>query len=443
MTKYNNSFRILSFTFLIAVSAVEVTYSERKQPIETGRKNTTYYISAEGDDSADGHNPGYALRTFARANSIAKPGDTFLVLDGTYSVANGSSIDLTSSGSPDAYITYKAANPYKARIGEFNCGADTRENCALLTMRGSYIIVQGFDIDGSATTSSHGIFVYGDHVRILENKIHDTVPVCARGLGGAGISSGSYTNVDTEVIGNVIYRNRLTQQCPVPPKVRGQGVYLASSGGGIVANNLIIDNGGDGIHFAHAASRYAIINNTVLNNGNRGMVITASDAPAGAFHSADYFLVANNIFAHNKSYGIYEARSSSAGGKAEVGTHNLYSNNLFYSNNTADLNSCPYKNKNTNNWCFEVTGRAASSLIDEPRFVRYTGDSRGDYRLKSSSPGVAKGATCLVRADGTRFQPPEVDGNGLKRGVMLSIGAFEPAPVQPERKPLRNSANAE
>jgi len=72
----------------------------------------TYYISPHGADHNSGTSTESPWATFAHADSRLQPGDTLLIMDGTYDQR----IIPTHGGTPAHYITYKAVNYLNAII---------------------------------------------------------------------------------------------------------------------------------------------------------------------------------------------------------------------------------------------------------------------------------------------------------------------------------------
>jgi len=143
-----------------------------------------------------------------------------------------------------------------------------------------------------------------------------------------------------------------------------------------------------------------ISGNTVFNNGSSGLVVGAGDEPKG--NRADTCVVSNNIFAYNSRYGFVES--------GNTGTHNQYLKNLTYENK---LGSSQLQNGN----------RAADTIDTDPQFVNYTGDSRGDYRLKPGSPALRSGRRDGAPADDIEARPRS--SSGIDIGAYQStIGAF-------------------
>ena len=72
---------------------------------------TTYYVSAgAGDDGAAGTSKGAPLATLQAAADRVRPGDTVLVMSGTYTApVYGAALDIDTSGTANAPITFAAA----------------------------------------------------------------------------------------------------------------------------------------------------------------------------------------------------------------------------------------------------------------------------------------------------------------------------------------------
>ncbi len=71
---------------------------------------TDYYISTTGDDANNGLTEASAWGTFAHADSVLAPGDTLLIMDGTY---DQRIVPTTSGDSTNGYIKYKAQHDFQ------------------------------------------------------------------------------------------------------------------------------------------------------------------------------------------------------------------------------------------------------------------------------------------------------------------------------------------
>lgn len=91
-------------------------------PFTVFASSTTFYISPSGNDTNSGSSSTAPWKTFPKAWSVLMPGDTLLLLDGTYTAASSAGIETnaiiypTINGLPGQYITIKALNDGKAII---------------------------------------------------------------------------------------------------------------------------------------------------------------------------------------------------------------------------------------------------------------------------------------------------------------------------------------
>jgi hypothetical protein len=178
----------------------------------------TYYVSGAGSDSADGLTMGTAFLTLQHAANLTQPGDTVYAMNGTYtnSCAGCDVLDITTAGTDNGWITYKAY-PGQTPLISFNGW-----NGILVEKTAAYIEVNGFSVEGnnynvtlagalaqSYTTPDpayNGNCIATDgrtgtatqrvhHVRILNN----TAWAC--GGGGVGTAQSDYVTIQ----GNTIY----------------------------------------------------------------------------------------------------------------------------------------------------------------------------------------------------------------------------------------------
>lgn len=137
----------------------------------------TYYVSPSGSDSASGTAPTSAWKTFPKAVSALRPGDTLILLDGTYTAANcGGScaqgfLNLRDkAGTAQAPITIKADHERQAYIAEDGTFAGVNLSGA------SYLILEGLRIStqakGRQSEPVYGVGVH--HLTFRRLLVHDT-----------------------------------------------------------------------------------------------------------------------------------------------------------------------------------------------------------------------------------------------------------------------------
>ena len=259
---------------------------------------TTYYVSSMiGSDKNAGTSATVPLASLQTAANLVKPGDTVLVMNGTYTAQYyGDALDITTSGTASAPITFAAApgqNPVIDSSGGWNA----------INIKASYITVEGFTVVGDAanytltsalagysTGSSEldgngiainpgagaslpnhivienntvynepggGIYTEGaDYVQILNNVVHDNAHWSA--FGNSGISVSTSANLDNAsgahiiVSGNLSYNNSSLVPTDGAGKITdGEGIILDTNpnytGEILVQNNTVYNNGSSGI----------------------------------------------------------------------------------------------------------------------------------------------------------------------------------------------------
>lgn len=178
----------------------------------------TYYVSGTGSDSNDGLTQATAFLTLQHAANLTQPGDTVYALNGTFtnSCAGCDVLDISTPGTPSAWITY-AAYPGQTPTISFNGWQGI-----LFESTAAYIQVSGFTVVGNnynvtlaqALAQSYtnpdptlnGNCIASDgrlgtatvkpnHLKILNNTIH------ACGGGGIGTAQSDYVTIS----GNTIY----------------------------------------------------------------------------------------------------------------------------------------------------------------------------------------------------------------------------------------------
>jgi hypothetical protein len=353
-------FRLNSaFHITLASGAVLAgTFLTLRMPQAEAQSTSTYYVSPAGSDSDSGSST-FPFATIQHANTVVRPGDTVIVMDGTYR----GDTTLSASGSPGLPITYKAQNKWKAKL----VGTGSGDGSSVIRLRGGYNIIQGFDVSG---TDANGIILAysgtsASHNQAVGNYVHDIITPCDSNSGTAIETGGgdNYSGIThNDMIGNLVVNISHSNGCPGGHPASGLYAQIPYS---IIANNIVI-NAGYAIQSWHAASHVTVFGNTLVNN-LRPITIGAGDSPGGNIN--DYSLVQNNII-----YGSIETAIAETG---RTGPHNRYIHNLIYGGNTGiSLNN----------------GLTASGTIyADPKFVNNTGTAAGDYHVQSSSPARSSG----------------------------------------------------
>ena len=254
----------------------------------------TYYVSSEiGNNNNAGTSESAPLATLQAAEALAKPGDTVEVMNGTYTGPQGGAVlDITTSGTASAPITFEAApgqTPVINGSGTWNA----------INIQASYIVVDGFTVVGDAASytlaqalagystgnpslDGNGIAVNpsssvplpnhitienntvydqpgggintegSDYIQILNNVVYDNSHWSA--FGTSGISVSTSANLDTNagahiiISGNLAFGNAdLVPTYTSGTITDGEGIILDTNpnftGETLVENNTVYGNG--------------------------------------------------------------------------------------------------------------------------------------------------------------------------------------------------------
>jgi parallel beta-helix repeat protein len=257
----------------------------------------TYYVATNGSDA----NPGTEARPFQTLGRGVRglgPGDTLYVKNGTY---NGGELAYStlSGASWDNPVTIAAYPGHSPAIGY------------LYFDRSSYVVLDGFVIDGVKITAGGGI---ASHIRIQNSEIspagiyvtegsdgNEFINLQVHDTAGHGIYTGSNDNIiedcsihrntglgvhawhstGTGVNSNTVRNNTVYNN--------GQGGILLSTGSGNQAsNNDIWGNSGAGIRIDYGASNTYIGHNTIYENTSEGIYIGVS--------ASNTLIESNNVY---------------------------------------------------------------------------------------------------------------------------------------------------
>jgi hypothetical protein len=287
----------------------------------------TLYVSPSGRDS----NPGTRTAPFAtieKADSVATPGTTVRVLPGIYTWHG---VYTRHSGKATAPIIFISDVKWGAKLMPARVSSLSHYN--VWHARGDYVSIIGFDIKGPPGVGTFdGIGLEGSYGRIIGNKVHDIDIHATCANGGNGIYIWGHASHDDDIIGNLVYN---IVSAPADSCWEHHGIYYSQTGGHI-SNNIVYNVGaGWGIHCWHACSGVTITNNLVFNNKpGGGIVVGGGDAPNYANSQADHIIIANNIAINNAGDGIREYEYP---GEHTIGSHNRILNNIVYGNSEGDM----------------------------------------------------------------------------------------------------------
>lgn len=259
-----------------------------------------------------------------------------------------------------------------------------------------------------------------DNITIQDNVVYNNCWYTRYGTSGITINSSrnynnnaNTTDYRTKILRNRCFGNRLyvpwysdnSNSCK--GFTDGNGIILdfndthAYKGRFLIANNLCVNNGGDGIQVLRTPSRVIVIHNTCYQNA-RASNLAGRLTDRGEINingSADV-LVQNNILATNSTLRTYAGTAT-------------YTNNLFY--NYAGGAAAP--------------SNATGSVVANPQFVSPSStDPRTlGFRLNvSTAPSPARDAGAAVsQAFLDVVGNKDLDGRDRVTGSLPDIGCYE------------------
>ncbi len=370
----------------------------------TGTPTIFFVDDGQGSDSNDG-SAARPWKTIQRAHESLQPGQTVLVRAGEYRRTDYSVIvEITKSGRPDAYITYKAYPGEKAKLR-----STVGLNYNGFEVLANYIIIDGFEIEGhmneltlaraqaeqvakqnggpiTPVTVSSGI-TFGNlegrqvmaHHGIARNNLvydHPQAGINALGadyiifennrvfgnsrysyFGGSGINFFQLRNLDNNIstYRNVIRNNISASNSNEIPclcfdfrqPTDGNGIIIDDftatgyAGQTLIANNIVYNNGGRGIHVFQSGNVDIFSNTTYRNSAieltGQGEITAQNAVNVRVFNNILYASdgrpanraeqVTGVIFDYNIVFG-------GTGFNPSGGTHNLTATNPLFAATT-------------------------------------------------------------------------------------------------------------
>lgn len=460
--------------------------AERRSAPDILSNDCTRFVSPDGDDAGDG-SQGAPWASFQHAADAARPGEVVCFRSGTYAVEPAA---LTVSGSEGAPITF-AGYPGEVVVLD---GQNTSSGILDFAPGASYLRISGFTLTGytiwaiNVPGGNHDLQL--DHLVISggEAAIHFTL-----GESGADPENGPVERVTVEdsLIRDVLYT---AVDCTPGPcsdmvfrrlEISGAGMQSGEASFGadalavergqnlLVEDNVIHDNGGDGIDL-NSRDREGSVQGVIVRRNlvyrNRlqaiklwsggtmesnviwgqginpvmigvypGDYVVAHNTIAynmwdASFSARDYAFVAaypetgesaainltlvNNIFAFNTGPDVGTPTGLYLG---EGVTIVLEDGNLFYSRDDCEIEAnhlpdrddpCITQADIENGVWADITGGAASQTAD-PQFV--AGWPEVDLHLREGSPAVDQGAA----------DPGLLDADSRPRDDRPDAGAYE------------------
>ena len=420
-------------------------------PVSVAAKS--YYVSdALGSDSNTGLLASAPLKTITAGQTLAAPGDTVFIMNGSYLPAT--TIKLDKSGAAGKYITYKA---YKDHTPKFSFSGNLWN---AVSINGSYIVVEGIEFQGNNQnlTYEDALASYNDNLAGGTNYTLYAI------YNMNGISIGGPRD-ETKFPHHIVIRNCKVHDFPGGGLSSIQADYTTFEGNTVYNNAWYMMYGGSGISIltpfdvdANTGYKNIVRNNVCYNNkttipwisqkrlsdGN-GIIIDVNLRPYNSDITTKPYkgrtLVENNVAYNNGGSGIHAFDAA----HVDIINNTVYNNaqimltyadlfantcndvkimnNIVYSKSDGNCNS---NNKNTNvtydyNIYFggKVAVKGPNDKVMDPQFVNRTTDpASANFSVRPGSPAIDAGTQSI-------FAPKDIKNVARPKGGAVDCGAYE------------------
>jgi hypothetical protein len=418
-----------------------------------------YYVSPTGSDSNNGTSATTAWQTVNHADAalaLGPDGTVVHVAAGTYTGASGcynsglSAVFCISHGgtSDTRRVTYISDTKWGAIVSGGQVSIIGQKDRAGTTPEGApwgqYVTFQDFQV-GPYASDGQGIDTRGAHTDIVGNYVHDigTNGTCFQSGGIVQIPNGG-SAVGGLIDGNLIVRVGWSTSLQNQSCNTEHGIY-PSFAGVVVSNNVVIGAASKGIQYGgEGACQGVIANNTLIGNGEVGIIMNIGSGDPICQGVSDYDTFANNLCVDNGQQAADHGPSDACVRiYSTTGTHNVVRNNIIANGSPNAVNLCGSQGANPASGCgvpVAASGNQAISTAGAQLFVHYQMTGGGDYHLLANAPVVGKGdamsalSSLVSTVALTVFQNAlNTDFDDVTRPVPPSTGAYEPASSGPSQ----------
>lgn len=359
---------------------------------------TTYYVSTTGDDGNSGGVRAPFRHLSKAAASARHPGDTVIVMDGTYDNegvlatpdGRGSVVSLKYSGSEKKPITFRALNRGKAILDAMNTsGLSCNGAWAYFDLlNASYIVIQGFVIQNGcyngirSNDNAHDITIKWNEIRNIGNWAN---------AGGPSSPSGIFLNGNEF---NFTFDGNIFHDIGGGTPFQEHAIYTSASNVTIV-NNVFYNNiHGWGIQTSGGVN-VLIANNTFAfpNPNTKGQLMLWDGRKTGSLSNVT---VRNNIFLSPNRVAIVTNLVSPITGSCSIDHNITNAANIFDGGSLCNLSN--------------------NSVFTDPKLVNASNPPY-DFHVQPDSPAIGTGVRVLDLDD-------DFEGAPRSGGASSDIGAY-------------------
>ncbi len=438
-----------------AFNAAGKSVSSEAVKLEVKIAGKVRFVSKSGLASNDGLSEAKPLLTMQSAVEVSNPGDTILVMNGTYSNPdqNDNVVTMNRSGTANAWIALMAYPGQKPKI--------QARNWQGISVQASYILVEGFTVEGNrdqisleyATSEknnngnpltagncigvseryntsilSHHVIVRGntvskcpgggiytvqaDYVTFEDNIVWGNAyysPYAASGISFyQNWNSDNSTGYKMIARRNVVYGN--TNKIPFYQSNPDPAKRTITDGNGIIVDDS--RNTQNGSKLGIYTGRTLFENNVIFENGARGLHV----------FSSDHVDIVNNTSYHN-SFQVETPEGEAS--TIEASDVRVFNNILIPRSDRVSITRYSSDANERATQVFErnlVFGglgfdadKTKNMIGIDPKFVNIT---IKNFRLQNDSPAIDAGSSSLSAKD-------DIEGKTRPLGAGIDLGAYE------------------
>jgi parallel beta-helix repeat protein len=429
------------------------TVSSKDVKLEVKIAGKVRFVSPSGLPSNDGLSEAKPLLTIESATDLSDPGDTVLLMDGTYKNPdqNNNVVTINRSGTANAWIALMAYPGQKPKLQV--------RNWTGISIQASYILVEGFEIIGNRDE------ITLEYATAEQNNTSN--PVTSGNCIGVTANGSSLSH-------HVIIRKNTVSKCP------GGGIYTYSTDYVTIEDNTVWGNGfyapygNSGISLyqnwnSDNAAGYKMIirRNVVYGNQNKIPFFASNPDPAKRVITDGNGIIVDDSrnTQNNSKLGVYKGRTLLENNvvfeNGARGLHVFESDHVDIVNNTSYHNSFQPETPEGEASTIEASDVRVFNNILVPRsdrvsITRYSPDAAEkatqvfernlvfgglgfdadktknligidpkfidlaikNFRLQTDSPAIDAGDSSLAAKD-------DIEGKSRPLGTGIDLGAYE------------------
>jgi hypothetical protein len=408
-------------------------------PFVSTAASSTFYVSPRGNDA----NPGTQSapwKTIGKAAATLRPGDTAILMDGTYTEPE---IAFKTSGTATRPITVRAQNKHRAILSSTSgCNPNISIYASYVTIEDIRSVIAPSNVPCATHNSADGTGVrcWDSSAATVSSPSTGYVGCVVRGMLFEGSSARSHAVKVSQDFAFV-------EDC-----VAFSGIEAFDAYGAVVRNNLIVggDAWGSSLVAKGGVRNFQAYNNIVRvrSVGGVGLVLGGITGTQWLYDSSSgmeaYNSVAYNNVVINESggaadaLGMMGAQDSALFNNVVIGgalmlrpgytatqcANPVIKNNIFVCSGAEARGGWAYSGTlglDYNNFydCADVP-KQQHAILGNPMFV----DPRSDWHLRPGSPAIQKGTAITVTGFNGEVLAVNKDKDGKVRTVPWDLGIY-------------------